>query len=333
MNRFLATLLAVATSAAWAGCNTPICGPGTKQVQQRDGSLQCQPVEGLASGIVCDTDAGASIVGGNDCVSHIKCGDNTVYDPATGRCNGTGMAGGLPTCTAPVDGTICVVGQIYHFLDDSPLAAGENVQVALYNPQDFLATGPATTPLASGTTSAGGYYKFDHISPGVGLIALGVGTGPNVIVATGAQVAGNNAYQLDGYTADRSVVDGWKQGTQDYFATGAYVAKFYAEKFTNPNLFTVFEKTHVGGVTFTKCTSSCSAYSGVKYFSSSLTTIDPTLTSTSAQVGAALIPGSKGIETLSGMGGTIGGQTPTWAPPQPGGSYAGVLFVARYHPM
>ena len=46
MKRWITGLVFACGAIAAASCNSSTCGPGTKQVQTKDGTLQCVPVDG-----------------------------------------------------------------------------------------------------------------------------------------------------------------------------------------------------------------------------------------------------------------------------------------------
>lgn len=330
----LALLGGLALVAAAAGCNNPLCGPGTKQVQVKGGAIQCQPADGVVSMANCDVDAGAQLVGGI-CISRITCGPNTTYDPTTGVCTGTGTSGGgLPPCPTPGAGKACVHGLLHNFVDNSQYT-GPDVPVALYDPLAFLG---GAAPIAMATSSNGGYVFADFVPPNLHLIAIAVGNMMDesmiAVSATGAQnVVPGSTYRVDGYVIPRSVTDGWKMQTGiDYLSTGAYVAKYYGDKMPPGNDLAATETMKVPGVQLTFVSGGMgTVQANAQYFSSSLSTIDPTLKMTGME-GAAIIPTPPGIETISGQGGMVNGMTPTWES-QTGGSAKNVIFVARYHPM
>lgn len=314
----------VALALALAGCNEPTCGPGTTLVQVKSGALQCQPTTGSAAAIPCDADGGAVVVAGT-CVSRVQCGPGTSLDVASGRCVPSGLADPCPT---PSAGHVCVSGTLHHFVDDSPLAAGETVHVAISDPLAFLNGSPPLFQL----DSTGTFVFPDVPMPASGLLAVGAGDSagtPNVVAATAAAVTSGKSYRLDGYVLARAVVDGWKAQTgTDWLAGGAYVARFYADKQTDATDYSLFEKMPVAGVALLE---DGAAPMGVRYLGASLATIDTALTATGA-AGAALIPAPSGIRSFSGMGGTVAGAPAMW-PTYSGGSTAGVVFVTRFHAM
>lgn len=330
MNRSLSVMLALAAALSMAGCNNATCGAGTKQVQNKGGTLSCVPVDALPNTIPCDVDAGAQIVGGQ-CVSFVTCGPNTMYDPTTGVCTGTGTGGGLPDCPTPKPGTSCVHGLLHNFVDNGAYT-GPDVQVALYDPLAFLAGKPA---LSTGTSSGGGYVFQDFTPPGLQLIAIAVGNLNDesmiAVSASGAQnVVPGAIYRVDVYVIPRSVTDGWMNMTGvDYLGMGAYVAKFYGDKAPAPTNLAATETMKMPGVMLTQ---DGTVPTNVQYFSSDLATIDKTLTVTGME-GAAIVPSPANGATpsFSGMGGTVNGMTPTWES-QLGGSTNKVIFVSRFHP-
>lgn len=331
MNRWwsvsVAAVAVASLGASLAGCNNVACGPGTKQVQQANGKLQCVPVDVPTEGsIPCDADGGATIVGGS-CVSALKCGSGTKQ--VGNQCIGSG-GGGPPTCATPAPNRACISGSLLNFLDNS--ASTDTVHVALYDPTSLLQGGP---PIAEQDTS-GGYVFQDFQPPQLMLIAVVV-TNPMGVTtfttsATGDQnVVAGNIYQVDAYVIPKTVTDGWKPAI-DVTATGAYVGKFYNDPKPPNTLLKANEKNPVAGVQLTKNGSTAAAVDPTaKYFDTSLATISATATSTTA-VGAAIIPSpdlSAGFPSFSGFGPSA---MPIAWESQPGGSAAGLVFVTRFHP-
>lgn len=326
MSRWLSLIVTVAATAA--GCNNPTCGMGTKQVQNKDGTVQCVQVDSPAAAIPCDVDGGASIVGGI-CVSAITCGQNTTYDPATRSCVGTGTGTGIPACPAsPAPGTFCVNGALLNFVDSMPSMA--TVTVAAYDPVTLLQGGQ---PIGKDTFSTGSYKLQDLPASSVplGLLAIVVGDDPAagnvnfVRAVVGNQgISGGNKYRVDAYVLPKSVADGWKPAF-DYGPNGGYVGKFYNDPKVGPGAPLIASETHpVMGVTLTI---NGAPAPGAKYFGPTLATIDSALTTTgTVGVGIAPAPVTGTFPTMSGMGGGF-----TWEM-FPGGSVAGLVFVQRFHP-
>ncbi|HXU69202.1 MAG TPA: hypothetical protein VN947_07720 [Polyangia bacterium] len=330
MNRLGSAAAAVVLAAAGAlcpACNTPSCGPGTKQVQQANGSLRCLPADGLPSTIDCDAEAGAVIVGGR-CVSNVTCGPNTALDPASGQCLATGGGGDVPACSTPMPGRACINGALLGFLDSMPFAG--MVHVAIYDPLTLLSGGG---PLDSGDFMGGGYLFPNVPAPGLGLVAVVVGDadGKNttyVNCATGDQMVSNgNAYRIDGYVMPRAVADGWNADGFDIAAGGAYVAKFYSDAKEPATSQIANEKSPVAGVTLYQ---DGAPAAGVRYFDPALADISASATATTS-VGAAIVaaPVSGSFPTFTGNGPTS--MPITWEA-DPGGSAPGVVFVTRFHP-
>jgi hypothetical protein len=328
MKRLSSLVVVLFGLAALPACNTPVCGAGTQQEQQPDGSLLCVPVAGLPSSVNCDVDAGATIVGGQ-CVSAITCGANTTLNPATGQCESTGgPGGGVPPCSMPKAGNACVNGALLNFLDSTPSTA--MVHVSIYNPIDLLAGGP---PLDKGDFTGG--FIFPNIpAPSLGLIGIVVGdaNGSNttyVNCATGDQMVSNgNKYHVDAYVLPRSVTDGWKSSVGfDISVGGAYIAKFYSDTKGTPASQFDNEKNPVAGVQLFE---NGAVPMGTRYFDTSLTSISTTLTATSA-VGAAIVaaPVVGSFPTFTGSGPT---SSPVTWEANPGGSAPGLVFVTRFHP-
>lgn len=318
----VAATAAAALAVAPAGCSSLSCGKGTTPSQQPDGTIACFPVDEPATGIDCDVDGGATIVGGH-CVSGIRCGAGTTL--VNGQCIATGNGGGF-VCATPSPGKACVSGALVDFLDNSP--STEMVHVALVDPSSYLMGGP---PLAQLDTS-GGYVFQDFTPPTLGLIAIIVtnpaGQTSFTTTGTGDQgVVAGVSYIVDGYVLHKSVSDGWKPAI-DVDATGAFVAKFYRDAKPANTTVQVKETMPVAGVQITQ---NGGVVGSAKYFDTSLTTLSTTATATTA-IGAAIIPApdlSAGVPTFSGQGPSS--MPITWEQ-LPGGSLKGAVFVDRFHP-
>jgi hypothetical protein len=332
MNRWLWTLVIALFSTAGAGCNTPTCGAGTKQVQKPNGELVCLPVDAQPATETCNASDGVHLVGGN-CVAN-NCGPDTVLDQDAGVCVGVGGGTAVPhvpeTCPTPPSDSICVNGVVRHLVDNSFLMPGETVRVAAYEPLRFLAN-PNNPPIVETTTDDTYIFKaIPASSVALGLITIGVtdvnGTTTPVLqtTGTGAQIVAGKSYQVDVYATPKAVFVAWSTQSNgvDFDAAGAYVMKFYADAAPPMTLLTATETMPVAGVV---------PYQGAvpapnaRYFGSSLLTIDPTLTATGS-LGVAVVPGVGDIKTYTGMGGGI-----TWEG-HPGGTAPHVVFVDRYHP-
>lgn len=320
MNRWLSIVVACA-AAALGGCNTPKCGPGTKQVQNKNGTLDCVPADVQSGGVPCDADAGATVQGGF-CVSNIVCGPGTML--MGNKCVSTGGNGS--GCSQPAPGTACVTGNLINFLDNTPSTA--TVHVELVDPVSYLQGGPPIT-----VQDVTGSYTFqDFTPPPLHIIAVIVtnttGSTMYYTTATGDQgINAGNIYHVDGYVLDAATVQGWKPAI-DVDTVGAYLAKFYNDPKPLNTLLVANEKNPVAGVQLTENNAPVAA---AKYFGADLATIDTTATTTSA-VGAVIGPApdsSAGFPTFSGMGPTA--NPITWEM-QPGASKPGVVFITRFHP-
>jgi hypothetical protein len=323
MNRWL--LIVATVAAAAAGCNNPTCGAGTKQVQNKDGTIQCMPADALPDSIPCDVDGGASIVGGH-CISAISCGPNTML--VNGQCVGTGGGGGVPPCPAPAAGTFCVNGALVNFLDSMP--STDSVDVAVFDPVTLLQGG---APIDHGVFT-GGFVLNNLAPPTLGLLAVVVGDVDGnrmdtifINCGVGDQgIQAGNKYRVDAYVLKKTVADAWGF---DYTTNGSYVAKYYSSAKPSQNdLEVANDKTTdlVTGVVLVKDGAMNPA--GTKYFNATLTAIDNALNATGAS-GAAEVPApvSGSFPNFSGSGGGI-----TWET-QPGGSAKGLVFVTRFHKM
>lgn len=315
----------LALAVAASGCNNPTCGPGTKQVQQKDGTVQCVQADAQPDAIPCDVDAGATIVGGH-CVSAISCGPNTML--VNGQCIGTGMGGGVPQCPAPPAGTFCINGALVNFQDNS--TAMDNVDVSVWDATVLVSGG---APIDHNTFSGGGYVLNGLTPPPLGLIAVVVsdpdGNRMNttyINCAVGDQgIAAGQKYRADAYVLKKSVADSITGF--DYATGGQYVAKYYSDaRPVQTDLEVANDKNPVMGVQLVENGGANPA--GTKYFNATMTAFDGALTATGAS-GAATVaaPVAGSFPTFSGMGGGIMWET------QPGGSKAGLVFVTRFHKM
>ena len=312
-------------------CAPVECGPGQKRVQQPSGVVVCLAAE---SAVVCDADAGAVVVGGN-CVSQIQCGPNTRLDPVSHLCVGTGSDdGGVPDCPTPAVGKICVAGSVLRLPEDAPLAAGETVHVALYDPLVFLTSD--NPPVLAESDSSGTFLFPDVTPPGTGLLALAVRDAagstlpPLQLTGTGAKVVAGQRYRLDGYATPKSLVASWSATAGvDLDASGAYLMKFYSDLPVAATDFSASEKNPVAGVVPLENGTAIGA-SSVHYFGSSLSALDGALQATSSS-GSLIIPkGGALIANYSGQGGTFMGMPLSWET-HPGGTVAHGLFIERLH--
>jgi hypothetical protein len=322
MNRS-AILLALGISVA--GCNNPVCGPGTKQHQKSNGDVQCIPDDAMDNSILCDADAGATIVAGR-CVSAITCGPNTKL--MNGQCVGTGGMGmsHVPDpCTTPSTGKICINGVVRHLLDNSFLASGEMVHVAVYEPLNFLANPATATKLAEADTDD--TFTFPDVPlPGSGLAAVAVSdaSGGMLKTGTGAIVQAGKSYQVDAYVTPQTLVDTWHGLTgDDYAGNGAYVVKYFLDTAPMPTSLTATETMPASGVQVVQDTMVATR---AKYFDTDLMTIG-SATSTTA-IGVGILVGDNQLSQYSGTGNTPASKWETHT----GSTTANVVFVDRYHP-
>ncbi len=119
MKRFttiLCGLVVAAGASTWiSSCSKDLaCGAGTVELNG-----QCVAGTPVAA---CNPDACDMVVDGI-CVPHGAapnyCGQNATFNPATGKCEGTGGGGGCSqgTCSAPGSSTVCVTGFVKGFID------------------------------------------------------------------------------------------------------------------------------------------------------------------------------------------------------------------------
>lgn len=328
----LAALASVATLGA--GCNPPVCGPGTKQVQQANGDVRCLPADApIGSGTIpCDVDGGSIILGGI-CQSRTICGQNTtpmMAPDGTINCVGTGGSGGCAPCTPPGAGKFCVTGNLYDFSTNAQvMAGGPSVHYALYEPTAFLGD-PTTTPLAQ-IDDTKGCFTFPSVAvPASGLIAIGVTdtAGTLQLTAVGEQVASNQTYQMDVYQLKKSTVASWNQGAGlDYTTSGAYVGLYYDNPVpVSSNLSIAADTNPVAGVQIAIVGGSVTT---PHYFDPSRDMIKAADTATSA-VGGAIAPPPGGVVTFTANGGTCMTGPCKWEA-HPGGSAPGAVFIDRFH--
>jgi hypothetical protein len=337
MIRWCATIWALSAigllAATSAGCNPPACGPGTKQVQQANGTIQCVPADGIANGnVVCDVDGGTVDIVSGQCVSHIKCDPATTkYDPTTGVCVGTGGGGtNCPPCPAnPGAGMTCLTGGIVDFQTGQHLMAGQRtLHVGAYEPLSFLQGN--TTPITD-TTDSNGCFTFTIPTPAAGLVAIGVndpaggpmpaGSPPLVIGGAGATIVGNKSYKVDAYMVEQSLLTGWGAVNALYNSGGAYVACYYNSTPPGPTNQIYNETMPAPGV---QMFANSVLATPVNYLKPDRT-IDTTLTATGT-LGCALTAGNGNVNNYSGMGGGV-----TKWETAPGGTVANVVFVSRFH--
>ncbi len=322
----------IAAMAIVGGCSATVCGPGQKRVQQPSGSVVCMAAD---SAVICDDDAGATIVGGK-CVSQIQCGPSTRLDPVSHLCIGTGSSDGgvAPTCLPPATGKICVAGVVHHLLDDSFLGSGETVHIALYDPLAFLTV---DNPPALAESDSSGTFLFSEVTPpGTGLLALVVRDAsgsvlpPLQLTGTGAKVVAGQSYLVDGYATPKSLVADWSHAAGfDFDSSGAYMMKFYSDLPASVTDFSASEKNPVTEVV-PVVNGAAVGSSSVYYFGASLAVLDNALHATGAS-GTALLPRNDAlIANYSGQGGTFMSKMLAWET-HPGGTIAHGLFVERLH--
>lgn len=329
-------LAALACAATFgAGCNAPTCGPGTKQVQQANGTVRCVPADApVGSGTIpCDVDGGAQILGGI-CRTRVVCGPNTqavMLPDGTIDCQGTGMGvGSCPPCSPPGKGNICITGKLYDFSTNAQvMPGGTMMNYGAYEPTAFLAGN--TTALAM-TTSSDGCFTFPKIpTPASGLIALATkdAGGMYALTGVGATIADNTSYQIDVYRVASSTVASWTAGSNgvDYAKLGAYVALYYDDAVPSATTLTVAADTHpMAGV---QIQLSGATITTPRYFDPTRDMIVAADTATSA-VGGAVVPPQGGLQTFTASGGTCASGACKWES-QPGSTTSGVVFIARFH--
>jgi len=329
MNRRLSSIAiglvaAGSLAASLSSCNTPSCGPGTIQQQQKDGTLKCVEADAPVPLTPCETDGGTVTIVGGQCVSAIQC------DPATttlinGICVGHGGAVG---CSTPMPGTACVSGDIFDFKTGMKNGVMP-IEVDLWDPLQLLTGG---MPIATATLTDGSSYVFQNFSPpSLGLIFIMTRTASGAATmmtpaGTGGQgVSAGNQYHVDAYAVKKSDSDAWNF---DIATGGAQIAKFYADKKPAPNLLIANEMTPVACVQLQK---DGQPAAGAQYFDDTLTAVNPALTLT-GKSGVAIVASpvvGSSFPTFSGSGPAA--MPITWES-LPGGSAAGVVIITRFHP-
>jgi hypothetical protein len=328
MNRRLSIAFALVAAGSLGvsltSCNTPSCGPGTVQQQQKDGQLKCVPVDVQETGIPCDVDAGNVVIVGGKCVSAVQCDPGTTVD-VNGVCVGTG---GTAKCSTPTAGKACIDGAILNFKTNAKGA--DPIDVLLFDPVTLLSGG---APLTSCTSDGANYVCQNFTPPGLGLVAIVTGGKTAGFVPAGSAGQGISAskYTIDTYEVKKSDADAWGF---DYTTGGAFIAKFYSDPKPTGSIIQASADTHaVSGVTLTK---DGAAAAGAKYFDDTLTTVSGTMTTTGASgvaIVASPIPTGGNFPIFSGMGGmNPGGMPITWEQ-LPGGSTMGFVLILRFHPM
>ena len=344
MTRWILGSWALIGLLSTGGCNLPRCGPGTKQVQDGNGNLTCVQADAVAP-FDCTTDGGVRLVGGS-CVAQITCGPNTVAQVTPDGsivCVGSGTSGCVPACGTPQPNSVCINGQVRHLVDNSELAPGEKVHVAVYEPLSFLHDANAL-PLAETDTDCG--YEFDNVPyPSSMLLVVavsdagkrGLATVTNQLTGSGAAVVAQQAYRVDSFALPKATVQGWSMAAgTDYAASGAVVVRYFADPAPAPTNLAADETEPVAGVTLTLDGAPADGAGGralARYFGASMAMLGGAQTSTGPS-GTAIVtaPVTGGFPTLSGTGGTAMGMPIKWEL-APGGSTAEVVFVERLHPM
>jgi hypothetical protein len=328
-------LALVAAASILPGCTPLRCGPGTKQVQQADGSLRCELADQPAQSIRCDADAGLVEIIGGECVSRVQCDPaTTVYDPATQTCKGTSVAPPTCSCGTPAAGKTCLSGALFDFVSNQAIARGSRtLRVAAFEPTGFLSNPAAAVPLGEQTTSDGCFVLDNLAVPPTGLIAVGVaeptGTSPPTLAlaGVGALVQGGRAYSIDAFILPLSVVTGWSAAAgTNLLSTGAYVALFSSTPVPEATTIRNESTGFTAGVTLRALnTPTLKSF----YLGASRDVLDPLAVSTSA-LGAAVALPPPTIDFFTGQGGSCGGGACVWEK-HPGASAPGVFFFDRFH--
>jgi len=294
---------------ALPACSGDVCGPGTQRRQLANGDSACVAVAVGKGDTICDADAGVTLLEGNRCVSVVQCGEGTALDPVSGQCLPT-QAGGAhapPPCPAPAAGKICVNGTLRNFVDGSFLS-GETVRVAVYDPSTFV----GATPPALAETTATDTYRLDNVAaPGSGylLIVTGDLTGGAATYEStgiGGIAQSGKSVRVDGYVLTRAQVATWGStgGGVDLDAAGALLYRFFNDPSPPQDERTPTETHPVSGVQLIDGSNNLPAV-GTLYFSTSLATLDKTLTSSSVVGGAIIGGGAGGLRVFTARGGGV----------------------------
>ena len=332
----LGTLVAAALAPGFllGGCNVPTCGAGTIQLQHKDGNIECLPADGTISPVTCDLDGGAVLSGGL-CRSGITCGDGTTL--VNGQCIASGGGDQPPACPPPASGKICVNGVLRSLTDGTKFASP--IHVAYYSsPFDFL---NGVAPEAQLDSSDGTYQFADVSAPTLKIFVIAIGesdlatTNKGTTYVTsgvgGSDIQADKSYRVDGFVVRRTTVQGWTDATGvDWFTTGGYLTRFYNDP-KPPSTNLAATETHpVAGVVLNNVDGMGKltplAPPNAMYFSTDLTKLDKTATSSGVAGAAIAAPPAGGIASFTGSGGSL-----TWETEQ-GGSAQKVIFVSRFHP-
>jgi hypothetical protein len=281
------------------------CGPGTQRKQLANGEPARVPVDVAHGETVCDADGGVQLVAGNQCVSVLQCGPGTVLDTSSNQCRPAARAPHEPdACPTPSSGHICVNGTLRNLVDGSFLS-NQTVTVALYDPQSLLGGGNAA-PLV--TAQASDTFMFpDVVAPSLGyiLVATDNPTGETMYarLGVGGVTQSGQSVRVDGYLLTRATLSAWSTAAgTDYAASGALVYRMFNDPPPPTSARTPTETHPVAGAQLIDGATSAPP-AGVRYFGTTLDTIDPKLTVTSTSGGA--IVSSSGLATYTARGGGV----------------------------
>jgi hypothetical protein len=229
-----------------------------------------------------------------------------VLDPTSNECVPTQLAPHQPPfCPQPSAGHICVNGALRNFVDGSFLA-GQTVRVQIYEPQSFFGN-PNPPPLADGTATD--TFMFPNVAMPASTYVLVVTRDPSGAAAMyeptgiGGQATDGQSVRVDGYVITKAQVSGWSTAAGINFdANGALLYRFFNDPPPPTSSRTPTETHPVAGVQVIDAGTNTPPPT-VKYFGTSLATVDGTLTATSA-VGAAILT-TTGINTYTGRGGGV----------------------------
>jgi len=324
--------------ALGVGCNAPVCGPGTKQVQQPGGDLRCVAVDQPAQLTDCDIDGGNVQILGGKCVSKISCDPaTTMFDPNKNQCVGLGTVVGCTPCPTPDTGKICLTGNLVDFVTNTPLTPGQkSMRVALYEPLAFLSN-PNAPPLVELASTDKGCFTFNNVDPpGTGLIAIAVGDPAGSpatyqLAGTALTIQADKTYNVGAYIVPKTVVAAWTATTSiDYAMKGAYISFFYDGPVPDSTDRTIPTAPLAAGVNLKQ---TISAPGTPKYFGPTRDAINVALTATGALGGLIADPGSGEVGSFSGLNGTCvngaGSHACKWET-HPGGTAPGVMLFDRF---
>lgn len=294
------------------GCVPVTCGPDTVRQQRPDGTVACIPVTVQKGEIICDADAGVELQSGNRCVSIVRCGAGTLYDPATHSCLVAAQGPHAPpACPTPSAGHVCINGTLRNLVDGSFLS-NQTVRVQLLDPAGFFG-GATPQPLAE-TTATDTFVFADAPPSSMGYLMVrtldpsGAPAQYHPTAISAGPVKAGQSFRLDGYVLTEAQVAAWSSAGKVDFAGGATLLyRFFNDPAPPAGGRTPTESHPVAGVQLIDGATQLAA-DGAVYLSPSLSMADAALTMTSTS-GAVLITRAGGSPLSPGFTGKGGGIT------------------------